>query len=300
MRFEFIDVKKADYPVSVLCRVLKVRRSGYYAWATRDDSTRSIEDRRLAIEVRALFREFKRRYGSPRIHGELRGRGIRVCRHRVARLMRELGLRGRSRRRFVKTTDSRHTQPTPKNVLARDFTAAATDRAWVGDVTYLSTREGWLYLAVLLDLYSRRVVGWATSERNDEALTLAALEMALEQRQPEPGLIHHTDRGTTYASGTYQDVLRQRGLVSSMSRKGNCWDNAVAESFFSTLDIETETDTQEMFSSRAAAHRVVAEYILGFYNPTRLHSTLGYVSPMEFERRGTRQHHRPAGMSRAA
>jgi putative transposase len=268
--------------VSTLCRVLRVQRSGYYAWLGREESGHALDDRRLTVEIRAVFAEKKKRYGSPRVCRELRDRGTRVCRHRVARLMREQKLCARRRRKFVKTTDSAHALPTPPNLLARDFTAEAPNRVWVGDVTYLPTPEGWLYLAVLLDLYSRRVVGWAFSEHNDEALTLAALRMAIEQRQPEPGLMHHTDRGTTYASGAYQDELAKRGFVCSMSRKGNCWDNAVAESFFSTLDVECENG--DMFSSRTAARREVTEYILGFYNPTRLHSTLGYVSPMEYER----------------
>lgn len=182
----------------------------------------------------------------------------------------------------MRTTESNHGLPTPPNVLDRKFTVEEPNRVWAGDVTYLPTLEGWLYLAVLLDLYSRRVIGWAMSERNDEALTLAALRMAIDQRQPEPGVVHHSDRGTTYASGTYQDELAKRGFVCSMSRKGNCWDNAVVESFFSTLDIECANE--QPFSSRSAARREVTDYILGFYNPTRLHSTLGYVSPMEYER----------------
>jgi putative transposase len=282
VRFAFIAARKAEHDVSTLCRVLRVRRSGYYAWRGRKKSARALDDQRLTVEIRAVFAEKKKRYGSPRVSRELRTRGTRVCRHRVARLMREQQLCARPRRKFVRTTDSAHALPTPPNLLARDFTATAPDRVWAGDVTYLPTREGWLYLAVLLDLYSRRVVGWAMSERNDEALTLAALEMALDQRQPAPGLIHHSDRGTTYASGTYQDVLAQHGAVCSMSRKGDCWDNAVVESFFSTLDVECENG--DMFSSRSAARREVTEYILGFYNPTRLHSYLGYMSPMEFER----------------
>jgi transposase InsO family protein len=196
--------------------------------------------------------------------------------------MREQRLVARPRRKFVKTTDSNHGLPTPSNVLDRKFEVEAPNLVWAADVTYLPTLEGWLYLAVLLDLYSRRVIGWSMSERNDEALTLAALHMALDQRQPEPGAIHHSDQGTTYASGEYQDVLARRGLVCSMSRKGNCWDNAVVESFFSTLDIECARG--ETFSSRDAARREVTEYILSFSNPTRLHSYLGYVSPMEFER----------------
>jgi putative transposase len=282
VRFGFIDAEKANHAVSSLCRALRVRRSGYYAWCSREESTRKREERRLVVEVRAAFEERKRRYGSPRLFRELRRRGVRVGRHRVARLMREQQLRARPRRRFVRTTESTHGLPTPANVLDRQFVVDEPDRVWAADVTYLPTIEGWFYLAVVLDLYSRRVVGWAMSERNDEALTLAALYMAIDQRQPEPGLLHHSDRGTTYASGTYQDVLAQRGIVCSMSRKGNCWDNAVVESFFSTLDIECAN--QRPFSSRNAARREVTNYIIGFYNPTRLHSSLGYMSPMEFER----------------
>lgn len=282
MRFAFIDAKKAKFSISALCRMFQVRRSGYYAWREREESTRVADDRVLGVEVAAVFGESKKRYGSPRVHRELRKRGRRVCRHRVARLMREQRLRARARRKFVRTTHSNPGLPTPPNRLERKFTAEAPNRVWAGDVTYLPTREGFLYLAVLLDLYSRRVVGWAMSEHNDEALTLAALRVALDQRQPEPGLVHHSDRGATYASGSYQDELAKHGLVCSMSRKGDCWDNAVVESFFSSLDIECENG--DMFASKAAARREVTEYILGFYNPARLHSTLGYLSPMEYER----------------
>jgi transposase InsO family protein len=281
VRFAFIAAEKA-HDVSILCRVLQVQRSGYYAWCSREESARKLEDQRLVVEVRAVFAEKKRRYGSPRVCRELRKRGVCVGRHRVARLMREQHLRARPRRKFVRTTESNHDLPTPPNVLDRQFSVEEPDRVWAGDVTYLPTLEGWLYLAVLLDLHSRRVVGWAMSEHNDETLTLAALRMAIDQRQPEPGLVHHSDRGTTYASGTYQDELAKRGFVCSMSRKGNCWDNAVVESFFSTLDIECANERP--FSSRSAGRREVRDYILGFYNPTRLHSSLGYMSPMEFER----------------
>jgi putative transposase len=260
-----------------LCRVLQVRTSGFYAWSGREESERAKANRQLAVSVSARFKELKGRYGSPRLHRELH-----VGRHRVARIMRENGLCARPRRKFCKTTDSNHSWKTPENLLGRNFEVPEPDRIWVGDVTFLPTRDGWLYLAVLLDLYSRKVVGWAMSEHNDEELTLAALQMALDQRQPEPGLLHHSDRGTTYASGTYQDVLEQNDIICSMSRKGDCWDNAVAESFFSTLDIEC--GNQQSFPSRFVARREVAEYILGFYNPTRLHSYLGYRSPMEFER----------------
>ena len=282
MRFAFIEAEKARYPISTMCRLLEVQRSGFYAWRDSEESLRDKQDRVLAVHVRAAFYESKRRYGSPRLWRALRDDGVHVGRHRVAKLMRREALRARPRRRFVRTTDSTHPQPIAPNLLARNFTASAVDQVWVGDVTYLPTGEGWLYLAVLLDLYSRRVVGWAMSEHNDEALTLAALRMAIEQRYPPRGLLHHTDRGTTYASCTYQDELAQHGFVCSMSRKGNCWDNAVAESFFSTLDIECAE--QRPFRSRSEARRAVREYILGFYNSTRLHSSLDYRSPMEFER----------------
>lgn len=257
--------------------MLRVRTSGFYAWRVREECETAIENRRLAVEVGATFKQYKGRYGSPRIHSELH-----VGRHRVARIMRQQKLCARSRRRFVKTTDSNHEWKTPKNLLGRNFEVPEPDRVWADDVTFIPTREGWLYLAVLLDLYSRKVVGWSMSNHNDEELTLAALQMALDQRQPDPGLIHHSDRCTTYASGTYQDVLEQNDIICSMSRKGDCWDNAVIESFFSTLDIEC--GNQQVFASRATARREIAEYILGFYNPTRLHSYLGYMSPMEFER----------------
>jgi putative transposase len=257
--------------------VLLVRTSGYYAWCKRDESEREVANRKLAVEISAVFKQYKGRYGSPRIHHELH-----VGRHRVARLMREQGLCARPRRKFCKTTNSNHDWKTPKNLLGRNFEVPEPDRVWAGDVTYIPTREGWLYLAVLLDLFSRKVVGWSMSDHNDEALTLAALAMALDHRRPAPGLLHHSDQGTTYASGTYQDELEQNDIICSMSRKGNCWDNAVVESFFSTLDVEC--GNQQVFASRATARREIAEYILGFYNPTRLHSYLGYMSPMEFER----------------
>lgn len=266
----------------MLCRVLEVERSGFYAWRSRKEPDHAVDDRRLAVEVRAVFEESKRRYGSPRVYRVLHRRGVKVGRHRVARLMCEQKLQARRRRKFVATTDSKHSMPTPPNLVRRQFDVNEPDRIWGGDVTYLPTAEGWLFLAVLLDLYSRRVVGWAMSEHNDEALTLSALHMALDQRRPASGLIHHSDRGTTYASGAYQDVLARHGIVCSMSRKGDCWDNAVVESFFSTLDIECARERP--FSTKSAARCEVTDYILSFYNPTRLHSHLGYKSPMEFER----------------
>lgn len=260
-----------------MCRLMQVRTSGFYAWRGRGESDRTKSNRQLAIEVSAAFKQYKGRYGSPRLHRELQ-----ACRHRVARLMREQRLCARPRRRFCKTTDSAHAWKTPKNLLGRNFEVPEPDRVWAGDVTYIPTHEGWLYLAVLLDLFSRKVVGWSMSTHNDEALTLAALHMALDHRQPEPGLLHHSDQGTTYASGEYQDVLAANDIVCSMSRRGDCWDNAVVESFFSTLDIECAN--RRVFPTRDIARREITDYIIGFYNPTRLHSYLGYVSPMDFER----------------
>ena len=265
-----------------MCRLLGVRRSGFYAWRKRPESEKSRVDRQLAVEVRSAFEENRRRYGSPRIHVELRAKGRLVGRHRVARVMRAQHLKARQRRRFVATTDSTHQFRVAPNLLHRNFEASAPNKVWAGDVTFISTAEGWLYLAVLIDLFSRRVVGWAMSDKNDEALTSKALQMAIDQRAPARGLIHHTDRGTTYASTEYQDLLLRNGLQCSMSRKGNCLDNAVAESFFSTL--KTECTAAMTFRSRDDARQIVFEYVAGFYNPARRHSTIGYMSPMEFER----------------
>ena len=216
MRFAFIEAEKAHYPVPVLCDVLEVTTSGYYAWKSRPECRRSIDNRRLVVELKAAFAASDKRYGSPRLH-----RPLGIGRHRAARLMRENGIVARAKRRFCKTTDSTHSFDTPKNLLGRNFAVPEPNRIWAGDVTYIPTHEGWLFLAILLDLYSRRVVGFAMSARNDEALTLQALQMAIDQRQPEPGLIHHSDRGSTYASGTYQDVLATHDFIPSMSRKGN-------------------------------------------------------------------------------
>ena len=282
MRFAFIEAEKARYSVKLLCKVLRVRRSGYYASRTRPEAKRTIEDRRFGLEVTAVFKDRNGRYGSPRVHAELTKSGQRIGRHRVARIMRQRGLKARPRRRFVTTTDSTHSLAVAPNLLDRQFVVDAPNRVWLGDVTYLPTSNGWLYLAVLLDLYSRRVVGWAFSEKNDEALTLAALRMAIAQRQPPSGLIHHSDRGTTYASTNYRDVLARHGIVCSMSRKGDCWDNAPVESFFSTLEFECLQ--QHPFTSAALTRARVLQFILSFYNPIRLHSSLGYRSPVGFER----------------
>jgi transposase InsO family protein len=282
VKFAFISAEKAWSSVSLLCSVLEVSRSGYYAWCARPPSQRTIEDGELAEDIRNIHHFSKQRYGSPRIHEELAANDTRVGRKRVARLMKENGLSARIKRRFVKTTDSRHDFPVAPNLLQRDFTADAPNEVWVGDITYLDTREGWLYLAVLIDLYSRRVVGWAMSERIDTALAMGALNMALARRNPPRGLIHHTDRGCQYASHEYRRLLRSIGAECSMSRKGDCWDNAVAESFFASL--RKELTNRVVFLSRDAARTSVFEYIEAFYNRVRRHSTNNYKSPNDFER----------------
>jgi putative transposase len=283
VRFAFIATEKAAFPIRLLCRTLHVSRAGFYAWHTRSPARRVRADERLGVEIAAIHAESRKRYGSPRIHAELLDRGCRTGRKRVARLMRVRGLAGRRRRRFRVTTQSRHPFPVAPNVLARQFARAAPGQAWVTDITYIPTGEGWLYLAVILDLCSRFAVGWALSERITDALTLGALDMALARRRPLSGLLHHSDRGSQYASGGYQRVLAQHGIVCSMSRRGNCWDNAVAESFFATLKIELVHDAA--WTTRAAARRDLFEYLEPFYNGRRRHSALGYLSPRAFEQR---------------
>jgi putative transposase len=279
--FGLVQTEKAMYPVRMLCRTLLVSASGFYAWSRRGPSPRSQEDAALKVEIRAAHAASGRRYGSPRIHADLKADGQHVGRKRVARLMREEGLEGQRKRRFRVTTDSRHSYPVAANELNRNFTASAPNKVWVTDITYIWTREGWIYLAAILDLFSRRVVGWSADSYIDRTLALDALGMALQTRRPEAGLIHHSDRGVQYASGDYRSRLRERGIICSMSRKGDCWDNAVAESFFSTL--KAELVYRNDYVSRSQARASIFEYIEAFYNGRRRHSTLGYVSPVEHE-----------------
>ena len=283
MKFVFIDAERANWPVQVMCEVLGVSRSGFYAWKGRPKPARAREDERLLVQIRAAHIAGRRAYGSPRVAKVLRQRGQRVGKNRVARLMRRDGLVGRKKRRFRATTDSSHSSPVAPNVLARNFTAAKPNTAWVTDVTYVATGQGWLYLAAILDLCSRRVVGWATSHANDTALALEALRRALIARRPPTGWIHHSDRGRVYASNEYGDALTAAGAVKSMSRTGDCWDNAVAESFFASL--KGEVLDHLTFATRAEAVSAIDDYIDGFYNVQRLHSSIGYVSPIEFELR---------------
>jgi putative transposase len=268
--------------ISELCRTLDVSPSGFYAWARRPESARRQRDRRLKVLVRASFESSKRRYGSPRIHRDLREEHAeRVSRKRVIRLMQEEGLKARPPKRFVCTTDSGHDLPVAGNLLNREFTAEVPNQRWVGDTTEFKISEsGKLDLAAILDLFSRFVVGWAISAVNDRHLMLAALIMALNRRCPATGLLHHSDRGSTYASEDYQDRLAAHGITCSMSQTGDCYDNAVMEAFFSTL----KTELADAFASHAEAKRELFDYIEAFYNTRRRHSTLDYVSPAEFER----------------
>ena len=281
MRFVFIATEKAWAPVTTLCRVLEVSRSGFYAWEDRDPSKRSMDDEKLCVEIVAIHKASRGTYGSPRVHAELQALGIAVSRKRVARLMRTLGLESPRKKRFKATTDSKHDMPVADNVLDRQFEVEAPDLAWVTDITYVWTDEGWLYLAAILDLFSRRVVGFAMSDRIDRALVLQALKLAAGRRVPNAGLTHHSDRGSQYASSDYRKALGDLDIVCSMSRKGNCWDNAVAESFFATL--KTELVYRRRFATRAEAREAIFDFIETFYNSHRRHSTLGYLSPMEFE-----------------
>ena len=281
MKFELVDAEKAHYPIEILCDVLGVSRSGFYAWRKRKPSGRATTRARLAAEIAAVHKKSKRRYGSPRIHRELRAKGVRVSRKTIESVMREKGIVARHKRRFRRTTDSNHAHPIAPNLVARDFKPTAPNQVWAGDVTYIATDEGWAYLAVLLDLFSRRVVGWAISETNDTELALAALSQAVRGRLVPAGLVHHTDRGSPYASADYRVALAARGIVASMSRRGNCWDNAPSESFFASLRVELVDD--ERYATRAAAAASIGDYIENFYNTERLHSFLDYVSPITFE-----------------
>jgi transposase InsO family protein len=280
-RYRFIQGEKAAYPVTLLCRVLGVARSAYYAWARRGVSARAQADADLAAQVAAAHARSRGTYGAPRVHAALRAAGVRTSRRRVARLMRAGGLAGCRRRRRPRTTVVDPAQAPAANVVARDFAAPAPDRLWLGDITYLPTGEGWLYLAVLLDAYSRRVVGWAMADHLRTELALDALAMAVRARRPGVGLVHHTDRGCQYAATAYQSQLAARGVICSMSRAGECLDNAMAESFFATL--KAELVGAHRWPTRAAARTAIFEWIEAFYNRQRAHSALAYQSPAMFE-----------------
>jgi len=289
VKYGFIAEHEGKFRILLMCRVLEVSRSGYYRWRSRPESRRAREDRRLLVAIRAVYQQSRCNYGSPRVHRHLKQQEESCGRKRVERLMRSAGLKARRCRRFKVTTRSVSTHEVAPNWLNRQFRAGRPDQVWVGDITYIWTAEGWLYLSVLLDLCTRRVVGWAVSERLTAELARRALSMALGQRRPELGLLHHSDRGCQYTSSCYQEELARWGLQASMSRRGNCYDNAVAESFFSTLKAELESYGQ--YRTRQQAVSELFDYIERFYNRQRLHSSLGYLSPAEFERQQERQHH---------
>jgi transposase InsO family protein len=269
-----------------MCRVLKVHQSGYYRWLkSREGASREGHNRLLSVQIKSVFGEFKGRYGSPRLCRELRQRGMVANHKRVARLMRDAGLRAKSAKRFKVTTQSRHRYPVAANLLERRFEVTVANSLWVSDITYVWTQEGWLYVAVVLEAYSRRVVGWSWSKTLGADLAVRALKRALQERAPAPGWMHHSDRGVQYVCGAYQEVLRASEATVSMSRKGNCWDNALAESFFATL--KKELIQGENYRTRQEAVSAIWQYIEVFYNRQRKHSKLGYQSPVEFEEKQT-------------
>lgn len=284
MIYQFIEQHKHEFPVVVMCQVLGVSESGFYAWRKRPACRRRQEDAQLTNEIRQVFVAHRGRYGSPRIQSELKDQGRRIARKRVARLMREADMSARRKRRRVLTTKRDATHPVAPNVLNREFTATAPNTKWVTDITYIPTTAGWLYLAVILDVYSRAVVGWSMSTSCDETLAENALKMAVARRRPGAGFLHHSDRGCQYTSRAYRRQLERLGAVVSMSRKGNCWDNAVMESFFGSLKEECVGNL--VYSSQEQARQALFEYLEMYYNRQRRHSALGYVSPLVYEQRG--------------
>jgi len=281
MKYQFISDHRETFKVGRMCTLLNVSRSGYYAWRNRPECHRSRENRALQDKIRVLYKASHGIYGSSRVHRDLVDAGVRCGKNRVARIMRNAGIQSRTERKFKATTNSKHNLPVAPNLLEQNFTVEAPDCTWVGDITYIPTDEGWLYLAILLDLYNREVVGWAASSRMTRQLVIEALQMALGRRDPGHGLVHHTDRGSQYASYDYQDILKEHDIVCSMSRKGNCYDNAVAESFFGRL--KSEWVNHQRYLSRSEAIQSLFYYIEIFYNRKRRHSSINYVTPQEYE-----------------
>jgi putative transposase len=284
MKYQFIEQQKQEFPVVVMCQVLGVSESGFYAWRTRPTCRRQREDAHLSTQIRQIFTAHHGRYGSPRLHAELHDQGQRISRKRVARLMREAELRAKGKRRYVVTTRRDTSHPVAPHLLQRDFTATEPNKKWVTDITYIPTVQGWLYLAVILDVYSRAVVGWSMSAHCGEELVAKAFSMALARRRPKAGLLHHSDRGCQYTSHAYRQRLEQAAMTVSMSRKGNYWDNAVMKSFFGSLKVECVGRT--IYSSHEQARLSLFTYLEVSYNRQRRHSTLGYVSPLIYEQQG--------------
>jgi len=273
---------RTEFRVEEMCRVFEVSRSGYYRWIKRKPSQRELENQRLDAQIGEIFAGSKGRYGSPKVTRELQDRGHRVGKNRVARRMRQTGLRSKIRRKYRVTTDSKHAFPVSANLLERNFTAQAPNQTWVSDITYLATRTGWLYLTVIIDLFSRLVVGWALSSSLSHEMVIAALKRAIRRRRPAKGLIFHSDRGVQYACADFRKELAEHGFIQSMSRKGDCWDNAVAESFFGIM--KTELVYHEKYDGHEDTLHSVFEYIEAFYNQERRYSALEYFSPAEYEK----------------
>jgi transposase InsO family protein len=283
VKYQFIAAHQEEFKITVMCRVLAVSRSGYYAWLKRPTSARKMADQELSQQIKEIHQQSRQTYGSPRIQIELAENGVNCGQKRVARLMREEELCAKQNRKFrVTTTNSDHPYPVAPNLLDQDFSASRPNEKWLTDITYIPTAEGWLYLAVVLDLYSRRIVGWAMGDSLERHLVIAALQMAIKMRQPPPGLLHHSDRGSQYASDDYQALLTHYQMRCSMSRKGNCYDNAPTESFFGTL--KTELVHHCHYQTKAEAKTDIFEYIEVFYNRFRRHSALAYQSPVNFEK----------------
>ena len=283
MKYRAISENVSRFPVSLMCRCLRVSKAGFYAWQHRPLSARAKTNERLLVRIRGAHKHSRKTYGSPRIHATLKAEGVDAGRHRIARLMRAHGIRAKTRRKFKATTQSDHDRPVAENLLSRDFSVNRPDVAWVGDITFVWTKEGWLYLAVLLDLFSRKVVGWALSERIDRRLVVQALDRAIRARKPPAGLLVHSDRGSQYCAHDYRRLLKAHGLIASMSKKGDCYDNAAMESWNHSLKVEAIHG--ERFSTRQDAKKQVFEYIEIYYNRKRLQSSLGYLSPETFEQR---------------
>jgi len=282
MRFHFIEENQETFEISMMCRVLKVSKSGFYAWRKREPSKREMANRELSQEIKVVFEESGQTYGSPRVHAELNAKGVACSRHRVARLMQQNGWQAKQKRRkWVRTTDSAHDLPIAPNLLNREFEAESPNQKWGTDISYIPTDEGWLYVATVMDLFSRRIVGWSMQADMSTSLVLNALDMATRTRKPKAGLLHHSDRGSQYCSRLYQQQLANHQMKVSMSRKGNCWDNAPMESFFGSLKSEMVYHCH--FHTHDQARREIFAYIEGFYNRRRRHSTLNYMTPIEYE-----------------
>ena len=282
MKYAFIEQQRGSYPLGMLCQVLEVSRSGYADWTARGKSSRSTEEERLTAKIRVVHAQSRGTYGSPRMTQALKAQGESVNEKRVARIMRERAIAGHARRKYRATTDSAHTLPVAENLLDRQFNVATPNRVWVSDITAIATREGWWYLAVIIDLCTRQIVGFAQAAHMRAELVKEAFLMAYWRHKPARGLLFHSDRGSQYAAHAFRNLLAGLGMVQSMSRKGNCWDNAVAESFFHSLKVEAVQG--QTYDTRRQAQAAISDYILGFFNPLRLHSALGYRTPNDYAR----------------